>query len=111
MLVDEAFKGRQDKIQLAALAFRTTTYNLARHVDNPNAPFWEMLKSGEDAFFAVGRPPSVAVCDQRYVFNPVVTDNLDPNGPCPPSVTNVASARQSAAKHRRQPTKAAQTRT
>lgn len=97
-LVDEAFKGGQDKIQLAALPFRMTTYNLARHADNPNAPFWEMLKSGEDAFLAAGRPPSVAVCDQRYVFNPMVSDNLDPNGPCPPGVTNVASTPQSPAK-------------
>lgn len=97
-LVDEAFKGGQDKIQLAALPFRMTTYNLARHANNPNAPFWEMLKSGEDAFLAAGRPPSVAVCDQRYVFNPMVSDNLDPNGPCPPGVTNVASTPQSPAK-------------
>ena len=99
-LVDEAFKGGQDKIQLAALPFRMTTYNLARHADDPNAPFWEMLKSGDDAFFATGQPPSVAVCDQRYVFNPIVADNLlDPNAPCPPGVTtNVARARQSPAK-------------
>jgi murein L,D-transpeptidase YafK len=94
-LVDEAFKGGQDKIQLAALPFRMTTYNLARHADDPNAPFWEMLKSGDDAFFVTGRPPSVAVCDQRYVFNPMVTDNFDPNAPCPPGVTtNVANVRQ-----------------
>ena len=98
-LVDEAFKGGQDKIQLAAFPFRMTTQNLARHADNPNVPFWEMLKSGDDAFFATERPPSVAVCDQRYVFNPIVADNLDPNAPCPPGVaTNVASARQSPAK-------------
>ena len=46
-----------------------------------------------------GRPPSVAVCDQRYVFNPMVTDNFDPNAPCPPGVTtNVANVRQSPAK-------------
>ena len=97
-LVDEAFKGGQDKIQLAALPFRMTTYNLARHADNPNASFWEMLKLGDDAFFAAERPPSVAVCDQRYVFNPTVRDNLDPNGPCPPGVTKVAAVRQSPAK-------------
>jgi len=98
-LVDEAFKGGQDKIQLAAFPFRMTTQNLARHADNPNVPFWEMLKSGDDAFFATERPPSVAVCDQRYVFNPMVADNLDPNTPCPPGVTtNVARLRQSPAK-------------
>jgi murein L,D-transpeptidase YafK len=71
-LVDEAFKGGQDKIQLAAFPFRMTTQNLARHADNPNVPFWEMLKSGDDAFFATERPPSVTVCDQRYVFNPPI---------------------------------------
>ena len=71
-LVDEAFKGGQDRIQLAALPFRMTTQNWTRHADNSNAPFWEMLKSGDDAFFATRQPPSVAVCDQRYVFNPGV---------------------------------------
>jgi murein L,D-transpeptidase YafK len=58
-LVDEAFKGGLDKIQLAAFPFRMTTQNLARHADDPNAPFWQVLKMGSDAFFATGRPPSV----------------------------------------------------
>jgi murein L,D-transpeptidase YafK len=98
-LVDEAFKGGQDKIQLAAFPFRMTTQNMARYADNPNATFWEMLTSGDDTFFATGRPPSVAVCDQRYVFNPMLADNVDPNAPCPPGVTtNVARVRQSPAK-------------
>ena len=92
-LVDEAFKGGQDKIQLAAFPFRMTTQNLARHSDDPNAPFWEMLKSGDDAFFATGQPPSVAVCDQRYVFNPMVTNSdLDPSAPCPPAVNSTPVA-------------------
>ena len=57
-----------------------TTQNLARHADDPNTPFWEMLKTGSDAFLATGRPPTVAVCDQRYVFNPgdESLDNLTP---------------------------------
>jgi murein L,D-transpeptidase YafK len=98
-LVDETFKGGQEKIQLAAFPFRMTTQNLAFHADDPNAPFWEMLKSGEDAFLATGRPPSVAVCDRQYVFNPVITDSLDPDSPCPPGVTtNVARARWSPAR-------------
>jgi hypothetical protein len=29
--------------------------NLARHADDPNTPFWEMLKTGSDAFLATGR--------------------------------------------------------
>ena len=57
-----------------------TMQNLARHAANPNTPFWEMLKTGSDAFLATGRPPTVAVCDQRYVFNPAFTDrNCDPS--------------------------------
>ena len=46
-----------------------TTQNLVRRADDPNAPFWQVLKMGSDAFFATGRPPSVAACDQHYVFN------------------------------------------
>jgi len=98
-LVDEAFKGGQEKIQLAAFPFRMTTQNLRLHAYDPNAPFWGMLKSGDDAFLATGRPPSVAVCNRRYVFNLDGAEDLDPNAPCPPGIaTNVANLRHSAAK-------------
>jgi murein L,D-transpeptidase YafK len=82
-LVGEAFKGGQDKVQLQAFPFRMTAQNLARHAGDPNMPFWEMLKAGNDAFLAAERPPRVAVCDRRYVFNPAVEGNLDPSAPCP----------------------------
>ena len=85
-LVYEAFRGGQEKVQIQAFPFRMTAENLARHGEDPNAPFWEMLKIGSDAFVANGRPPTVAVCDQRYVFNPVVTGDLDPNASCPPGI-------------------------
>ena len=94
-LADEAFKGGQDKIQLEAFPFQMTAENLARHADDPNTPFWDMLKNGSDAFLATGQPPKVAVCGRRYVFNPVLADNdLDPHAPCPLGVesTPVASA-------------------
>jgi murein L,D-transpeptidase YafK len=97
-LADEALKGGQDKIQLEAFPFQMTAENLARHADDPNAPFWDMLKQGSDAFLAAGQPPKVAVCGQRYVFNPVLADNeLDPRAPCPPGIesTPVAGAGQS----------------
>jgi murein L,D-transpeptidase YafK len=98
-LVEEAFKGGQEKIQLAAFPFRMTTQNLARYAYDPNAPFWAMLKSGDDAFSATGRPPSVAVCNQRYVFNLKGADDLDANAPCPPgAATYVANIRRSPAK-------------
>src|ERR1700757_1458374 len=73
-LVDEAFKGGQEKVQLQAFPFGMTAQNLAEHAGDPNLPFWEMLKVGSDAFLATERPPRVAVCDRRYVFNAAITD-------------------------------------
>ena len=68
---EEAFKGGRAKMQLAAFPFQMTPQNLMRHTEDPNAPFWAMLESGDDAFLATGRPPTIAVCNQRYVFNPM----------------------------------------
>jgi murein L,D-transpeptidase YafK len=82
-LVEEAFKGGQEKVQLQAFPFRMTAQNLARHAGDPNMPFWEMLKAGNDAFLATERPPRVAVCERRYVFNPAVEGNFDASAPCP----------------------------
>jgi murein L,D-transpeptidase YafK len=95
-LVDEAFKGGQAEIQLEAFPFRMTMQNMMRHANNPNVPFWEMLKAGSDAFSLTGRPPRVAVCDHRYVFNPNLADNdLDASAPCPPSIDSPVAAAQS----------------
>jgi murein L,D-transpeptidase YafK len=92
-LVYEAFTGGQEKVQLEAFPFRMTTKNLTRHADDPNAPFWEMLKTGSDAFFATGRPPTVAVCDQHYLFNPIVVANdFDSIAPCRPAVGDEITA-------------------
>ena len=85
-LVYEAFRGGQEGIQLQAFPFRMTAENLARHAEDPNAPFWEMLKVGNDAFTVAGFPPAVVVCDRRYVFNPVVTADIDPTASCPPGI-------------------------
>jgi murein L,D-transpeptidase YafK len=96
-LLDEAFKGGQDKVQLQAFPFRMTDQNLAAHVKDRNAPYWQMLKEGSDAFLATRQPPKVGVCDLRYVFNPLTDEDLDPSAPCPPGVDQdlVASAEQS----------------
>ena len=95
-LVDEAFKGGQEKVQLQAFPFRMTAQNLARHAGDPNLPFWEMLKAGNDAFAATELPPRVAVCDRRYVFNPAVAGDFDPSAPCPIGIdsTLIAGAPQ-----------------
>ena len=97
-LVDEAFKGSQEKVQLQAFPFRMTAQNMASHATDPNVPFWKMLKAGSDAFLATGRPPTVAVCDRRYVFNPAVeVDDLDPTAPCPRGINSAPRARVEAA--------------
>jgi murein L,D-transpeptidase YafK len=100
-LVEQAFQGGQDKVQLQAFPFRMTAQNLARHAGDPNLPFWQMLKSGNDAFTATAQPPRVAVCDRRYVFNPVIANavispalagELDPSAPCPLGIDSPAVA-------------------
>src|SRR5258707_14842027 len=50
-LVEEPFKGRQDKINLQAFPFRMTRQTLGRHAEDPNAQFCQWLKIGKDAFF------------------------------------------------------------
>jgi murein L,D-transpeptidase YafK len=91
-LVDEAFKGGQQKVQLHAFPFRMTAQNLARHAGDPNMPFWDMLKAGSDAFLVTEQPPRVAVCDRRYVFNSVIDGDLDPSAPCPVGIDSPAVA-------------------
>ena len=81
-LAHEAFAGGQTAIQLQALPFRMTATNMERHADDPNAPFWAMLKSGSDVFAATARPPRVAVCDHRYVFTPADGAAPEDGGAC-----------------------------
>ncbi len=108
-LAYEAFQAGQDKIQLQAFPFRMIEQNLVQHSDDPNAPFWAMLKNGSDAFQASRIPPTVAVCGQQYVFNArLPVQDLDPVAPCPPGIAPAAvafngTAEQHAAKPRPAP--------
>jgi murein L,D-transpeptidase YafK len=92
-LVEEAFKGGQEKVQLQAFPFRMTAQNLASHAGDPNMQFWEMLKAGSDTFLATNQPPRVAVCERRYVFNPVIFGDLDPSAACPVGTRVAATQR------------------
>ena len=49
-LAREAFLGGQKEFQIQAYPFRMTPANLARHRNNPNMPFWKMIKEGNDHF-------------------------------------------------------------
>jgi murein L,D-transpeptidase YafK len=82
-LARDAFSGGQRAFQIQALPFRMTADNLAKHHDDPNMPFWQMLKVGSDTFDLTHRPPKTDVCDKRYVFNADAGPVFDPNAPCP----------------------------
>jgi murein L,D-transpeptidase YafK len=68
-LARDAFAGGKPAFQVQAYPFRMTPENLARHRTNPNMPFWQMLKIGNDHFEATHLEPKVDVCDRRYVFD------------------------------------------
>ncbi len=81
-----AFQGGQRDFQVEAFPFRMTPENMARHRNDPNMPFWLMLKEGYDHFEVAGQPPQVNVCEHRYIFNSVAENgrSFDPAGSCPP---------------------------
>jgi murein L,D-transpeptidase YafK len=88
-LAREAFLGGQKEFQIQAYPFRMTPANLARHRDNPNMPFWKMIKEGNDHFEVTHLEPKVDVCDRHYVFdaqqpaNSTKALSFNPTGHCP----------------------------
>jgi murein L,D-transpeptidase YafK len=68
-LARDAFRGGQRSFGIAAYPFRMTPEKLARHRNDPNMPFWRMLKEGYDHFAVTQTPPKIDVCDKRYVFD------------------------------------------
>ncbi|MCM2402422.1 murein L,D-transpeptidase [Rhizobium sp. S153] len=85
----DAFKGGQQTIQLQAFPFRMTAENMARHRASPHFEFWQMLKAGYDNFEVTKRPPEVAVCGKKYVFNQQVEGGkgMNAGAACPPMST------------------------
>jgi murein L,D-transpeptidase YafK len=53
-----------------------TPLNLVKHLDNPNMPFWRMLKEGDDHFEVTRLEPKVEVCEKRYVFDAELAGGL-----------------------------------
>lgn len=91
----EAFKGGQREFQIQAFPFRMTAQNMARYRNDPNFPFWKMLKEGYDEFEVSKVPPKVDVCEKRYVFNRKLPDGqtMAAAGACPaPGADSVKSA-------------------
>jgi hypothetical protein len=77
-LARESFFGGQRAFQVQAYPFRMTAANFAKHRNNPNVPFWRMLKEGNDHFELTHQEPVVEVCEKRYVFNPQAPQNATP---------------------------------
>ncbi|QDY99798.1 murein L,D-transpeptidase [Nitratireductor mangrovi] len=86
-LARDAFRGGQRDFQIQAYPFRMTAQNMARYRNDPNYPFWQMLKEGYDHFEITKVPPKVDVCEKRYVFNRVTEEGVEfsPTGACPPT--------------------------
>jgi murein L,D-transpeptidase YafK len=105
-LAREAFLGGQKEFQIQAYPFRMTPANLARHRNNPNMPFWKMIKAGDDHFLVSHQEPKVDVCEKHYVFDAQAPDgsgkplNFSPSGRCPAFVTNPDIATASNEKQR-----------
>jgi len=86
-LARDSFIGGQRSFEVHLYPFRMTAENMARHRNDPNLPFWQMLKDGNDHFEVTRKPPVVGVCEKRYVFN-VDTGGaaLNASAYCPPSM-------------------------
>jgi hypothetical protein len=67
----ESFFGGQKSFQLQAYPFKMTPANMAKHRNNPNMPFWKMIKEGWDHFEVTRQEPKVDFCEKKYVFDAV----------------------------------------
>jgi len=65
----ESFFGGQNAFQVQAYPFRMTPQNMARYRNNPNMPFWKMIKEGNDHFEVTRQEPKVDFCEKKYVFD------------------------------------------
>jgi hypothetical protein len=67
----ESFFGGQKSFQFQAYPFRMTAMNMAKHRNNPNMPFWKMIKEGYDHFEVTRQEPKVDFCEKKYVFDAI----------------------------------------
>jgi murein L,D-transpeptidase YafK len=85
----ESFFGGQRAFQVQAYPFRMSPQNMAQHRNNPNMPFWKMIKEGYDHFEVTHLEPKVDVCERHYVFDAQAPAGstkplaFNPSGACP----------------------------
>jgi murein L,D-transpeptidase YafK len=84
-LARDAFRNGQTAFEVHAFPFRMTDEKLARFKGQKNYPFWAMIKPGYDFFETYRVPPSIAVCERKYVVGVTLpaTGRIDPQGSCP----------------------------
>jgi hypothetical protein len=62
---------------------------MAKHRNNPNMPFWKMIKEGYDHFEVTRQEPKVDFCEKKYVFDAIKAPNatrdpvFDASAKCP----------------------------
>lgn len=69
--VREALESGQARVPIHTFPFRMTASNMARHAAHPAFATWEPLKEAYDDFDRSRLVPRVAMCDKRYVVNPI----------------------------------------
>jgi murein L,D-transpeptidase YafK len=85
----ESFFGGQRAFQFQAYPFKMTPINMAKHRNNPNMPFWKMIKEGYDHFEVTRQEPKVDFCEKKYVFDASKAPNatrdpvFDASAKCP----------------------------
>src|SRR6266850_627472 len=90
----ESFFGGQRAFQFQAYPFKMTPVNMAKHRNNPNMPFWKMIKEGNDHFEVTRQEPKVDFCEKKYVFDAIKAPNakrdpvFDASAKCPAYVVS-----------------------
>jgi murein L,D-transpeptidase YafK len=101
-LARDAFMGGQRQFLIMAFPFRMTPENFARHKDDPNIPFWKMLKVGNDHFEVTRQVPKVDVCNRAYVFDadaggaPFNASAACPAYTVPPAIASAVATKEAA---------------
>jgi murein L,D-transpeptidase YafK len=87
-VVTAALDRGQAAFQVQVFPFRMTEANLKAHSADRWSGFWADLKKGYDSFERTHVPPSVSVCDGRYVVadGNAGTGAKPAEGRCPPAV-------------------------
>lgn len=86
--VREAMAGGQDRVPVHIFPFHMSDSVMVKHVEHTAFDSWKPLKEAYDDFAESRLVPRVAMCDKRYVINPV----FDPGEPTPVSAAAACPA-------------------